>query len=437
MTKTSSKEILSEVKGNLISYLLSGKINAQKSLNPNLNVEGIERLLKVHFVIDKQVVKFIRYLKNSLRYVKVNTSQVSKQAKGHFRGKINFHRTIKFRLTQNYFDKTVYVVDEVLKKKDTEKNIVLKEAMRLIHEIIDNDFRNFLNSDYDWKYEWNDSTFEKFKLLYEKNIYLRHIKNSKSLCTLKMLNRVTQSRTKLYRDAAKIVLYYNRLISHPINKKMATRLLKRTFIVPKDDTLFELYWCFKIMKVFENNGAKPKQYIREYDSKILAKWTLNNFTFELYHQNVDKNFNLNQKYDELLLPSNDGYLKRYGNARILNKKFSELLFKNKISNSFNNGIPDIFIKVKNSSGVKRIIICEVKNSTKKSTALDGLKELINYMSLLKKEDEYYVEENSIVKSEKLKGFLLIDNQTLYEKKFENIEVLMPSDKLSIDMFSCF
>ena len=84
MKSTSEDFILEQIKDKLIIYLLSGRINPQTILDPSFNIDGVDRLLKVHFVISKAVLDFIDDLKNKIKYVKVTTNQKSTEARGNF-----------------------------------------------------------------------------------------------------------------------------------------------------------------------------------------------------------------------------------------------------------------------------------------------------------------------------------------------------------------
>ena len=81
----------------------------------------------------------------------------------------------------------------VFRNSETDENIVLKETLRCIREIIDTDLEEFLKSDYEWVGHWKNENYEKLCAVYEKNIYLRNIKNSKKLSE-KMIQRVKKSR---------------------------------------------------------------------------------------------------------------------------------------------------------------------------------------------------------------------------------------------------
>ncbi len=434
MKSTSEDFILDQIKDKLIIYLLSGRINPQTILDPSFNIDGVDRLLKVHFVISKAVLDFIDDLKNQIKYVKVTTNQKSTEARGNFRGKINVPKTIRHRLSTNYNDKTLFVIDEVFRNSETDENIVLKETLRCIREIIDTDLEEFLKSDYEWVGHWKNENYEKLCAVYEKNIYLRNIKNSKKLCTKKMIQRVKKSRTKLYRNAAEILSIYHLLTSSPLDEDLAKELLGDTFIKPNKDTLFELFWCFRIIDLFQQN-YDIKFLTRSSNKQLLAHWKTDKYNFELYHQGVG-DFNLTQNLELDDLPNDDGYLKRYGISRIKSREFLDEFFNIKQKKNFSAGIPDIFLIIKDieSDLVKKVIICEVKNSTRKQTAEKGLVELINYMTLIKKGDQYFNNIAHATNSKNISGFLFIDNQNIKNKSSKSINVIRTGDKLNVDMF---
>ena len=175
-----------------------------------------------------------------------------------------------------------------------------------------------MKSDYEWVGHWKNENYEKLCAVYEKNIYLRNIKNSKKLCTKKMIQRVKKSRTKLYRNLAEILSTYHLLTSSPLDEDLAKELLGDTFIKPNKDTLFELFWCFRIIDLFQQN-YDIKFLTRSSNKQLLAHWKTDKYNFELYHQGVG-DFNLTQKLELDDLPNDDGYLKRYGISRMKSRR---------------------------------------------------------------------------------------------------------------------
>ena len=76
-------------------------------------------------------------------------------------------------MERNINDHSLYVVDQVSRKYDTDENIVLKELLSIITDIIDNELQTFLNQGNKWIGIWDSDLYEKFKEVNRKNIYLR------------------------------------------------------------------------------------------------------------------------------------------------------------------------------------------------------------------------------------------------------------------------
>ena len=432
MSSLSKEKILNEVKDDLITFLLQGKINPRNVISPDLNINGLKRLLELHFVIDKMVQNFIKNIEKNFRHVRITTSLISRETRGDFRGKINFHKTVKLRLATNFRDKSLYVIDEVSKKAESEENIVLKEAMRIIYLIIDSDINKFL--DYKWKGEWDINVVNNFKKIYEKNIYLKTILNSEKKCTYGILNRVSKSRTKLYRDAANVVSLYRDIFYKRDNHDKIYRLLSDTFIEPDVDTLFELFWCVRIVNAFKNKRFKITKFLRFERQKLFAKGTFEDLEFSLYHQGLDeKHFTLNQKYDEVKIPNEYGYLKRIGIAKHHVETVAvESNLKKEKSKSFSGGTPDIFLVIKKKNKIKKVLIGEVKNSKNNSVLRNGLRELIEYMVLLKKEDRYYLTSKNIFNSKNLNGLLFANSDSKIDYNKSNINIFNPNKSIAVE-----
>ena len=116
-----------------------------------------------------------------------------------------------------------------------------------------------------------------------------------------------------------ILSTYHLLTSSPLDEDLAKELLGDTFIKPNKDTLFELFWCFRIIDLFQQN-YDIKFLTRSSNKQLLAHWKTDKYNFELYHQGVG-DFNLTQNLELDDLPNDDGYLKRYGISRIKVENF--------------------------------------------------------------------------------------------------------------------
>ena len=70
MTK---EEIIKFIEKELIIYLKSGKLSINPYLKDlNLNIDNLEKLLKIHFLLDEEVLSYIKSLKINIK--RLNTS---------------------------------------------------------------------------------------------------------------------------------------------------------------------------------------------------------------------------------------------------------------------------------------------------------------------------------------------------------------------------
>lgn len=61
--KLQAEDILKEIADDLIIYLKAGKINCNSFLqNLNIQINNLEQLLRIHFLIHKDVKEFVREL---------------------------------------------------------------------------------------------------------------------------------------------------------------------------------------------------------------------------------------------------------------------------------------------------------------------------------------------------------------------------------------
>ncbi|MHA1285462.1 MAG: hypothetical protein ACTSQP_23405, partial [Promethearchaeota archaeon] len=102
------QEILDEISASFIQYLKSGKIvSFLRKLNPNFNINNIQKLFRIHFVLTKKgetsnkfgVIDFINSLEKNIRRLKTITSSKEEILQAEVRGKINWNRTIKRKFT--------------------------------------------------------------------------------------------------------------------------------------------------------------------------------------------------------------------------------------------------------------------------------------------------------------------------------------------------
>ncbi|WP_041606948.1 hypothetical protein [Halanaerobium praevalens] len=258
-----------------------------------------------------------------------------------------------------------------------------------------------------------------------KNVYLKKISLDNTIISERMIADTKKSRNYLYQKAAELLEFYLDYIENNSWKdrdeesKEILELLRNSFIKPeKDSVLFELYWVIKLLRV---NAKGYKLNLLDGNSNLTAEWLRGNYKYSLYHDSTaSKELNWNVDLNEINNSSNS-YLKRkalsYKNA----KKISSI-FNSEISSSYWSGRPDIIIEIRNRSdnSLKKIILAEVKHTRNHETAKNGLKELLDYIYLIKDSNKKYF-DISQAKIE-IEGLLLVDQIKKEDKTFKALKI---------------
>jgi len=416
--KITTEEMLEEIGDKLIVYLKDGTLNMDSFLNKiDMNIDEMDQLLRIHFILREQVKKFIEKLPDRIRNIKTSTQKINRQLRGEVRGKIDWQETIKYRCNTNYKNSTTFVCQQTNKDFNIKENLVLKKLLNIIHSIIFDDL-NAAPENYSWLSSWLGEGNLAYSLdeIYYRNIYLNKIDINEVIISDRMIQDTKKSRNILYQEAAELLEYYKYFINEEGWKNHETEiinLLNKTFIKPqKESVLFELYWAIKII---ENNSEDYQLQLMDRSQNMIASWSDDNFRYNVYHDSIGSGrVNWTIDLEELNNIKNE-FFKRKILSRKKARTISEV-FKSKIDTKYWSGRPDIVIEVveENNKELKKLIIGEVKYTTSEKTAEDGLKELLDYIFLAKKvDDDKYIynnlQENNNIE---ITGLLLFDNINL-------------------------
>lgn len=432
--KATTNALLEEIANDFTQYLKAGKFrdltSFSKKIDPNLNINEIDKLLRIHFVLTEKdktnevgVIDFIKQLSQRIRRIKTTVKHSTKLFKGEVRGRIDWKDTFCQRYNQNPKDKTLFVCDQRERNYDIPENLVLKRLLQIIHEIIYNDLKLALENEYEWLKAWVDEKklVEILKSLFLRNVYLRRINLEDVNITDRMIDRALKSRLLLYKDAAVLLSRYRKLINYEFDSKEAKELLNNTFIRPeKAEVLFELYWIIKIIKNFKNARFR----LIEPGNNIVAEWEDNGYIYRIYH-NSTGSFRFIETLKEInkKIKEKNNYLGR--ELKVL-KKLEEMVGKE--SDSLWGGRPDIVLERYNQNNdLESIFIGEVKYTDDKNYAIQGLKELLEYIALIKSDKEKYIENyrNLFGKLKKVRGGLFVDEiNDLCIKEDDEIKIIM-------------
>ncbi len=412
--KVNEETILNEISADIPHYLRNGRIDEvmKSAAEADLNIKDLDRLLRIHFVLTEKVKEFSEKLEGRIRRIKTTVSSHKSEYRGQVRGRISWKDTFSRRMATNPLDKTLFMCVEREREYNIPENLVLKRILQIIHDIVYSDLKPAIDGRYNWVDIWSDEKGVKEVLnsIYFKNIYLKRVSLEDLHITENMIQRAKKSRQPLYRDAAYLLERYRKITGYNIDESEARELLKNTFIKPeKTEELFELYWIIKIMNSFGKEIWK-KPIIEKDNDSVIAEGMFGDFRYVIYH-NSTGSFHFHEK-----LPDDNDDLAK------INKAYPFLAREAKVveklngmvgvdENSLWGGRPDIVIEKyhKNSDDLVSVFIAEVKYTNNKRYAIEGLKELLEYLAFIKKNEEYLEKFNSLFEGlEKVKGGLFTD-----------------------------
>lgn len=404
MTK---EEIIKFIEKELIIYLKGGKLSINPYLKDlNLNIDNLEKLLKIHFLLDEEVLSYIKSLKINIRRLNTSINKEEILTKGNIRGNILWHKSIIKRYSINPKDYSIFICKENFKNHISKENLVLNELLKILYEIV-NETSDLIYDNYDLDKE----DLLKNINVYKKNIYLSKIEEK--YITDKMINSVINSRNKFYSQSAKLLKRYKKIIN--LDEDEVENLFKRTFIdILNDWTLFELYWIVRIIK---ENTKNAKLYILDDKNTKVAEWGDNENIYTIYHNSTGSNeISFKVDLEEICDIENIVINKR---REIINEtnNIAKKIFPNireRYSKVF-NGRPDILIEIRNINNKKlnKVVIGEVKYTKDTNNIIQGIKELLEYIKFIKyKQNNKYEYFSELDIDLEVEGLLLSENLIL-------------------------
>lgn len=169
------------------------------------------------------------------------------------------------------------------------------------------------------------------------------------------------------------------------------------------------------------------------DRSTVARWRSEGHEYALYHDATGEAVTFREDTAGVT-PSEDGFLLRLVTALDRWGTLSEELFDRRGTGSLWGGRPDILIERFETEGDERrldeVFIGEVKYTRDTGYAARGLRELLEYMALVKhdgKPGRYVESEESILKSESVQGMLFVDGVETAEPETDEIQVLSYGD----------
>lgn len=400
------EELLEEISGFLHGYLKSGKVRINSFLSKmNVNISNLEQLLTIRFLLKEDTVEFAKALPVLLKRFKTTTVLQSETNLGEVKGQIDWIETTKERLAQNYKDKTIFSTNESIRSYNIPENLVLKELLGLLYAVLYKDtyIKGFENKE--WFSEWQELKGN-IGHAYKKNIYLKRVDYVR--VSDRIIVKTLNHRNELYRNAAKLLLVYRKLMKGQFSKDDIEKVLRETFIAPDNvDVLFELYWIVQLIK---QNTEISQLHLMDGTQNIVASWEKEFHSYQLYHDSSGSNNIQFRVGANEVSESNNSYLKRkYQSFTSSNILAHELFGLNK-SNILWRGRPDFLLEIydKKTGELVKLIIGEVKNTSGVEYAITGLKELLDYVHFVKDAKGEYLLGSQVI----VQGLLCVGNVPL-------------------------
>ncbi|QFU84283.1 hypothetical protein [Natronorubrum aibiense] len=386
-------QLLEQLTSDILAYAMKGSFPERelaRSIKPEQldeRFEEYELLLDLHFILQDDVVEFIRQLPEHLRSIRTETRTTSRTRRGTVDGRINWGDTIKKRYSQYPRDSSIFVCDNRSVDYDIPENLVLKRLISVVHRTI-REAEEYLRADYDWVSEtWKGSEdlIDELQRIVERNVHVRRIREPETYePTERMLTTAADSRHEVYRNAASLLRGRQRLLRGEPDE--IRRLLEETAIAPDDvDSLFELFVLFRFVATLEEmRESQPQFKTIATDRQEVARFE-GEKEIALYHDNSARD----RKLSFVAVPDEDKENpSRTDQVQLIAQEVAGNYFKKDYQN--HTGRPDVIVLeiISEDENEHEYLIVEVKNSTNEDTIRRGVKETLEYLAFLRVNKEY-------------------------------------------------
>ncbi|MFP9193725.1 hypothetical protein ACLI4Q_19080 [Natrialbaceae archaeon A-CW1-1] len=386
-------ELLEQLTEDILAYAMGGTFPERelaRSIKPEQldeRFEEYELLLDLHFILQDDVVEFIRQLPEHLRSIRTETRTTSRTRRGAVDGRINWGETIKKRHSQYPRDNSIFVCDNRSVNYDIPENLVLKRLISIIHRTT-REAEEYLRADYDWVSEtWkgSENLIDELQRIVERNVHVRRIRDPDTYePTERMLTAAAESRHEVYRDAASLLRSRQRLFRGEADE--IRRLLEQTAIAPDDtDSLFELFVLFRFVATLEDlRETQPQFKTIATDRQEVARFE-GDKEIVLYHDNSARD----RKLSFVAVPDEDKENpSRTDKVQLVAQEIAGNYFSKDYRN--HTGRPDVIVLeiISEDKREHEYLIVEVKNSSNEDTIRRGVKESLEYLAFLRVNKEY-------------------------------------------------
>ncbi|WP_144927837.1 hypothetical protein [Halorubrum salsamenti] len=387
MTTTPPDELGSLITPELISYLGAGTMNPQRLATSvdyaGLNIENLNQLKQLHFVLYSDVVQYVERLEERLRRVKTEQQQHDEVTHGEVRGPIQWQQTFQQRPQTG--DKTLFVISNPAIELDIPENRVVKKLLATIAAPLREDIEN---ADRSWRSMWDDADIVDFQRTLESNVYLNQLPPADTIeITDQDLATTRRSRHRLYSKAAELYRLYEDLLNDRYDEPDVQKLFRETIVTPtKDYVLFELFCVLsEIRRLQRDHDELALQRIEpgmdelalmENDRRRVAVYYDQGGPLDFFTAHFDA-AELRRDWD---VPTP---MIRRAEALERHESLVESFLESGKQHSYYSGRPDLLVveyeKTDDSERLDRVRLGEAKYTRSQSTFATGLRELLEYV----------------------------------------------------------
>ena len=390
--------LIEQLSEDVLAYVMHGSFPSEHvaaEIKPDALDERFyeyEMLVRLHFVLDPDVVSFVESLPSRLRNIKTRTKRVPNESRGGIDGRINWTETIKRRHSHTPGDRSLFVCETRSESYDVDENVVLKRLLALIYSTID-ECEEYLSRDYEWvteRWKESDDLIETMRRVFERNVHVTRIREPEAYePTPRMVQRAERSRDGIYRDASRLLRRYRRTLEG--DRTAIRELLHRTAITPDDDeTLFELFVLFRYIDAIEQlSDEQFRLRTIESGSQEVAKLIDGDTEIVLYHDNSARDRGLSFLSD---VPDKEP--EDLSRTELVQREARIVTDEYFVDRSFRSttGRPDVIVLEVQSGSNTEYLITEVKYSTRPETVSQGIRETLEYLTFLRDDGELVHDE---------------------------------------------
>ncbi len=431
MKPTPPDQLIQEIGGYFSTFLQFGKLDTFSSdIDPELSVHGMDRLLRIHFLLRNDVIDFVEKLPDRIRKFRSSIKKSPKKALGVIDGKIDWQRTMKSRYAENPDDVTSFVIETREKDYNVTENLILKTLIAQIYAIVTEDLQPALEHNHPWISEWVDrkGLRDIVNDIFFSNIYMKRVRvETRTGVTERMLMDTMQSRNELYREASRLLDAYQKLMEYELDPEEAKELLRNTFIVPeKTEVLFQLYWTFRVIMTLSGGIDNVNFHILENESDMVAEWDDGEYLFQVFHNSSgDMEFHETLDHIDPRELDNPFFRRQFEVMKTWEEMGNECFGKDWTGNLTQTN-PDILVQKKGVSDgvIRQIYLARVRYTNLPEEAFQGVKELMEFMAMIKYGGTYFQKDvTHLFDEENIRGWLFMDRNTRGRVDKMNISVV--------------